>query len=69
MTDGSLSYRDAVFSRAKKKNREELERRRASRRVRVLLGSKVTSIGETDIEIVDYCEASGIRLLRYTEAA
>jgi thioredoxin reductase (NADPH) len=50
-TDVTLSYRDAVFSRAKKKNREELERRRASRRVRVLLGSKVTSIGETDIEI------------------
>lgn len=49
--DVTLSYRDMAFARAKQRNRELIEQRRASGRLRVLLGSKVTAIGEDDIEI------------------
>ncbi|MEZ4282812.1 MAG: NAD(P)-binding domain-containing protein [Myxococcota bacterium] len=47
----TLSYRDRAFTRAKAKNRELVERRRAAGRLRILLDSKVTAIGEDDVEI------------------
>ena len=48
-TTVTLSYRSAAFNRARKKNRERLEA--AGDRIRVLLESNVTAIGETDVEI------------------
>jgi thioredoxin reductase len=50
-TDVTLSYRNNAFGRAKAKNRESVERARAEGRLRVLLSSKVTGIGETTAEI------------------
>lgn len=47
----TLSYRDLAFTRAKAKNRELVERRLKAGRLRVLLNSKVTAIGEDDVEI------------------
>jgi thioredoxin reductase (NADPH) len=47
----TLSYRDLAFTRAKAKNRELVERRRKAGRLRILLNSKVTAIGEDDVEI------------------
>lgn len=43
-TDVTLSYRSAVFSRAKQKNRRKIEEAEAEGRVRVLLESSVTEI-------------------------
>lgn len=47
----TLSYRDLAFTRAKAKNRELVERRRKAGRLRVLLNTKVTAVGEDDVEI------------------
>lgn len=47
----TLSYRDRAFTRAKAKNRELVEQRRAAGRLRILLDSKVTAIGEDDVEL------------------
>jgi thioredoxin reductase (NADPH) len=47
----TLSYRSEAFSRAKVKNREEVEAARRSRRLKVLLQSNVKRIGRDDVEI------------------
>ena len=50
-TDVTLSYRNAAFGRAKAKNRESVQRAMEAGRLRVLLNSKVTGIGEDSIDI------------------
>jgi thioredoxin reductase/NAD-dependent dihydropyrimidine dehydrogenase PreA subunit len=45
----SLSYRSESFSRAKQRNREAVENARKARRMLVLLGSQVKSIGEKHV--------------------
>jgi len=47
----TLSYRGESFARAKVKNRETVDRLASARRLRVALGSKVTAIGPTDVEL------------------
>ena len=50
-TTVTLSYRSAAFSRCKKKNREKLDAAERIGRVRVMLESNVTAIGERDVEL------------------
>jgi thioredoxin reductase/ferredoxin len=50
-TNVTLSYRSAAFSRCKKKNREKLDAAEQAGRVRVMLESNVTEIGERDVEL------------------
>ena len=50
-TDVTLSYRNDAFGRAKPKNRDSVERARSEGRLRVLLSSKVTGIGEDTVEL------------------
>ena len=50
-TDVTLSYRNEAFGRAKPKNRESVDRASKEGRLRVLLSSKVTGIGENTVEI------------------
>jgi thioredoxin reductase (NADPH) len=50
-TTVTLSYRSESFSRAKAKNRAEVEAARRSRRLKVLLQSNVKRIGRHDVEI------------------
>ncbi len=50
-TTVTLSYRGAVFDRAKKKNRERLEAAEAAGRLAVVLESNVKEIGADDVEI------------------
>lgn len=50
-TTVTLSHRRESFSRAKLKNREEVEAARRSRRLKVLLQSNVKRIGPHDVEI------------------
>jgi thioredoxin reductase len=47
----TLSYRSAAFSRAKPKNRDKVEALSAAGRLRVLLSSSVTEIGESTVTI------------------
>ena len=47
----TLSHRSATFSRAKLANRELVTSSQKSGRLRVLLESKVTRIGEKDVEL------------------
>jgi thioredoxin reductase (NADPH) len=47
----TLSYRSESFSRAKQRNREAIEEARKARRMLVLLGSQVNSIGEKHVFI------------------
>lgn len=47
----TLSYRGESFARAKPRNRARVEDLRSARRLRVLLGSKVTAVGGPDVEI------------------
>ncbi len=50
-TTVTLSYRRKAFSRAKVKNREEVETARKSGRLNILLQSNVKGIGRHDVEI------------------
>lgn len=50
-TTVTLSYRSAVFSRAKKKNRARLEKAQQDGRVTVLMESNVKSISEKSVEL------------------
>jgi thioredoxin reductase/Pyruvate/2-oxoacid:ferredoxin oxidoreductase delta subunit len=50
-TTVTLSYRSEAFSRCKKKNRERLDAAERAGRVRVMLESNVTEIGERDVEL------------------
>ncbi|HEB89199.1 MAG TPA: 4Fe-4S dicluster domain-containing protein [Deltaproteobacteria bacterium] len=50
-TDVTLSYRNAAFGRAKAKNRESVKRAVEAGRLRLLLNSKITGIGEDTIDI------------------
>ena len=50
-TTVTLSHRSDAFSRAKVKNREEVETMRRSGRLNVLLQSNVKRIGRHDVEI------------------
>jgi thioredoxin reductase/ferredoxin len=50
-TDVTLSYRKDAFGRAKPKNRASIDRVRAAGRLRLLLGSKLTAIGEDRVEL------------------
>jgi thioredoxin reductase len=50
-TTVTLSYRSDVFSRAKVKNREDVETARKFGRLKVLLQSSVSRIGRDDVEI------------------
>jgi thioredoxin reductase len=50
-TTVTLSHRSDAFSRAKVKNREEVEAARSSGRLTVLLQSSVKKIGRDDVEI------------------
>jgi thioredoxin reductase (NADPH) len=50
-TSTSISYRSEAFSRAKEKNRQKIKEAEASGRMRVLMKSNVTLIGEDFVEI------------------
>jgi thioredoxin reductase/ferredoxin len=50
-TDVTLSYRKDAFGRAKPKNRASIDRVHAAGRLRLLLGSKLTAIGEDRVEL------------------
>ncbi len=50
-TTVALSYRDKAFSRAKPKNRQRVDAAVAEGRLTLLLGSRVTRIGEADIAL------------------
>jgi thioredoxin reductase (NADPH) len=55
-TTVTLSYRSEAFNRAKRKNRERLERAEAEGRVHVLLKSNVRAITPHDVEIEQHGE-------------
>jgi len=50
-TDVTLSYRSEAFSRAKPRNREQVDRLTRAGRIRLLLGSEVLRIGAQEVEI------------------
>jgi thioredoxin reductase (NADPH) len=60
-TTATLSHRSDAFSRAKVKNREEVEAARRSGRLTVLLQSSVKKIGRHDVEIEQNGQAMQIR--------
>lgn len=50
-TSVTLSYRSSAFSRAKEKNRKQVQEMQAAKRLRVMLGSNVRSIEEKKVTI------------------